>query len=45
VRRSGQCAIILSAYRIRPVSALGGLIKLKDELKFNFDIAGRKLDG
>jgi polyisoprenoid-binding protein YceI len=44
VRLSGQCALLLSAYHIKLVSALGGLIKLKDELKFNFDLAGRKLD-
>ena len=42
VRLSGQCALLLSAYRIKPVSALGGMIKLKDELKFNFDLVGRK---
>jgi polyisoprenoid-binding protein YceI len=41
-RLSGQCTLLLSAYRIRPVSALGGMIKLKDELKFDFDIVGRK---
>jgi polyisoprenoid-binding protein YceI len=44
VRLSGQCALLLSAYRIKPVSALGGLIKLKDELKFDFDLAGRNRD-
>jgi polyisoprenoid-binding protein YceI len=44
VRLSGQCTLSLSAYRIKPVTALGGLIKLKDELKFDFDLAGRKLD-
>jgi polyisoprenoid-binding protein YceI len=44
VRLSGQCTLLLSAYRIKRVSALGGLIKLKDELKFDFDLAGRKLD-
>jgi polyisoprenoid-binding protein YceI len=44
VRLSGQCALLLSAYRIKPVSALGGLIKLKDELKLDFDLAGEKLD-
>jgi polyisoprenoid-binding protein YceI len=44
VRLSGQCTLLLSAYRIKPVLALGGLIKLKDELKFDFDLAGRKPD-
>jgi polyisoprenoid-binding protein YceI len=42
LRLSGQCTLLLSAYRIKPVSALGGLIKLKDDLKFDFDLAGRK---
>ena len=42
VRLSGQCTLLLSAYRIKPVSALGGMIKLKDELKFDFDLVGRK---
>jgi polyisoprenoid-binding protein YceI len=42
VRLSGQCTLLLSAYRIKPVSALGGLIKLKDELKLDFELVGRK---
>jgi polyisoprenoid-binding protein YceI len=42
VRLSGQCTLSLSAYRIKPVTALGGMIKLKDELKFEFDILGRQ---
>jgi polyisoprenoid-binding protein YceI len=41
-RLSGQCKLLLSAFRIKPVTALGGLIKLKDELKFDFDLVGRK---
>jgi hypothetical protein len=32
----------LSDFEIRPVSAAGGTIKLKDELKLSFDIAARK---
>jgi polyisoprenoid-binding protein YceI len=43
-RLSGQCTLLLSAYRIKPVTALGGLIKLKDELKFDFDLAAGKPD-
>ena len=31
-----------SDYEIRPVSAAGGTVKLKDELKLSFDIAARK---
>jgi polyisoprenoid-binding protein YceI len=42
VRLSGQGTLLLSAYRIKPVSALGGLIKLKDELKIDFELVGRK---
>jgi polyisoprenoid-binding protein YceI len=41
---SGRCPLSQSAYRIRPVTALGGLIKVKDELKFNFDIVFKKQD-
>jgi polyisoprenoid-binding protein YceI len=44
IRLSGQSSLSLSAYRIKQVSALGGMIKLKDELKFDFDIVGRKQD-
>ena len=41
-RLSGDTSVSQSAHRIREVSALGGLIKLKDELKFKFDLLGRK---
>jgi polyisoprenoid-binding protein YceI len=41
VRLSGQCTLSQSAYRIRPATALGGLIKLKDELQFDFELVGR----
>lgn len=41
-RLSGQCPLSQSAYRIKQVSALGGTIKLKDEVKFDFDLVGRK---
>jgi polyisoprenoid-binding protein YceI len=44
VRLSGQCSLLLSGYRIKPVTALGGMIKLKDELKFDFELVGRKQD-
>jgi polyisoprenoid-binding protein YceI len=39
IRLQGETALRLSDYRIRPVTALGGTIKLKDELKLSFDIA------
>src|SRR5262249_86255 len=41
-RLSGQGTLSQSAYRIKEVSALGGMIKLKDELKLDFDLLGRK---
>jgi polyisoprenoid-binding protein YceI len=40
VRLRGESWLRLSDYRIRPVTALGGTIKLKDELRVSFDIAG-----
>lgn len=42
LRATGDFSIRQSDYEIRPVTALGGAIKLKDELKFAFDISGRK---
>jgi polyisoprenoid-binding protein YceI len=41
IRLSGDAAIAQPAYRIKPVSALGGLITLKEELKIAFDLWGR----
>jgi polyisoprenoid-binding protein YceI len=40
-RLSGDCELLQLAYRIKPVSALGGMISLKDELKLTFDLVGR----
>jgi polyisoprenoid-binding protein YceI len=40
-RLSGEFPLRQSAYRIKPVSAVGGTITLKDELKLSFDIVGR----
>ena len=45
IRLSGDCALLQSAYRIKRVSALGGMITLKDELKLAFDLVGRRQDG
>lgn len=42
LRAAGDFSIRLSDYDIQPVSALGGAIKLKDELKLSFDISARK---
>ena len=36
----GETTLSMSDYRIKPVSALGGAIKLKDELKLAFEIVG-----
>jgi polyisoprenoid-binding protein YceI len=35
----GGCPLLLSDFRIRSVTALGGTIRLKDELSVSFDIA------
>lgn len=42
IKASGDFSVRLSDFNIRPVSAVGGMIKLKDELKFSFDISARK---
>ncbi len=42
LRASGEFMVRQSDYDIRPVSAAAGTIKLKDELKFNFDLLARK---
>ena len=42
LRAAGEFATRQSDYGIRPVSAAGGTVKLKDELKVSFDIAARK---
>jgi polyisoprenoid-binding protein YceI len=43
LRARGEFALKQSDYRIKPVSAVGGTIKLKDELKLAFDLTGNKL--
>ena len=42
LRAAGEFSIRQSDYEIRPVSAAGGTVKLKDELKLSFDITARK---
>jgi polyisoprenoid-binding protein YceI len=42
LRASGEFTVLQTDYDIRPVSAAGGTIKLKDELKCTFDIVARK---
>jgi polyisoprenoid-binding protein YceI len=40
-RVSGDCKLSQSAYRIKPVSALAGMLRLQDELKIAFDLFAR----
>ncbi|HUO13603.1 MAG TPA: YceI family protein [Verrucomicrobiae bacterium] len=42
LRAAGEFSLRQSAYEIAPVTAVGGTIRLKDELKFSFDIAARE---
>jgi len=42
LRATGEVSIRQSDYGIQPVSAVGGTIKLKDDLKLSFDISARK---
>jgi polyisoprenoid-binding protein YceI len=42
LRAAGEFSVRQSDYEIRPVSALGGAVRLKDELKLFFDISARK---
>lgn len=42
LRATGEFSVRQSDYEIRPVSAVGGAVKLKDELKLSFDIKARK---
>jgi polyisoprenoid-binding protein YceI len=44
-RLSGEFSLAQSAFQIKRVSAVGGMIVLKDELKCSFDLAGQKQDG
>jgi polyisoprenoid-binding protein YceI len=42
-RASGEVSLSQSNFGIQPVSVAGGALKLKDELKFSFDIRGAKV--
>ncbi|MER3427337.1 MAG: hypothetical protein C4334_04415 [Pyrinomonas sp.] len=42
LRASGEFSLRQSEFGIGPVTALGGAIKLKDELKLSFDIVARR---
>jgi polyisoprenoid-binding protein YceI len=41
LRLRGDCPLRMSDFRIRPVTAVGGTIRLKDEVRISFDIAAR----
>ena len=42
LRAFGEFSVRQSDYNIKPVTAMGGGLKVKDEVKFNFDIGARK---
>lgn len=42
LQATGSFSVRMSDYEIRPVTAAGGTIKLKDELKLSFNISARK---
>jgi polyisoprenoid-binding protein YceI len=42
LRASGDFSLSQSRYEIRPVSVAGGALKLKDELKFQFELVARR---
>ena len=42
LRANGEFPLRQSDFSIKPVTAVGGAIKLKDELKFSFDIVAHK---
>jgi polyisoprenoid-binding protein YceI len=42
LRATGEFSVRQSDYEIRPVSAVGGTVKLKDELKLSFDVTACK---
>jgi polyisoprenoid-binding protein YceI len=42
LRANGEFPMLQSDFNIKPVSAVGGTIKLKDELKFSFDVVAHR---
>lgn len=44
VRVSGEFTLRQTDYGIKPISVAGGALKVKDELKFSFEIVARKQD-
>jgi polyisoprenoid-binding protein YceI len=45
MRISGDFSLRQSDYRIKPVSFAAGALRLKDELKFNFELLARSQEG
>jgi polyisoprenoid-binding protein YceI len=45
LRLSGEFTLLQSVFRIKRVTAVGGAITLKDELKLSFELIGKKEDG
>jgi len=45
LRAQGEFSLSQSDYRIKPISVVGGTLKVKDELKFSFDIVARQEQG
>ncbi len=45
LRASGEFMLLQTDYGIKPVNVAGGTLKLKDELKFAFDVVARKQNG
>jgi len=44
LRISGQFTLRQSDYGIKPVSFAAGALRLKDELKFSFEVVARKAE-
>jgi polyisoprenoid-binding protein YceI len=44
IRLSGEFKLLQSAYRIKRVTAVAGAITIKDELRFSFELVGKKQD-
>jgi len=41
-RLAGDFGLLVQDFRIKRVTGMGGMIKLKDDLKFQFDVVGRE---
>jgi polyisoprenoid-binding protein YceI len=45
IRLSGEFKLLQSTFRIKRVTAVGGTINMKDELKFSYELVGKKQAG